>query len=161
MPDLLEHIRDRVVAAYGSLEDPNWFFVRRQWNADPYGAVRDEIAQRLRLRDDTDLNYDRSFVWLVDTADGGRVVRVSMVGPYAVVLTCRKWPLGCDVIVPGREVDNDDRTITAILVKHELLVLDAETLSSPMPLHGLLNVAPNECKVYHALFEDAEGVPGV
>jgi hypothetical protein len=145
-----EAFRESVVRAYGSLTTPNWAFVNDAVSRDPYGELARELVGFGDVADDTDVNYDVSFTYIVRRPRRPIVVRLSMVGPYALVLA-----VADDLDAPTTVIATADdtgslgeRAVVEFLAHKGFTLLDRETLERPIrftiddaqvvPLHRVL-----------------------
>jgi hypothetical protein len=110
---------------------------------DPYRPLRGRLTERWSLEDSTDIQYDLGWSWWLGA--GSRVVnlRLSFVGPYAVLLNS----LGTATIY--------DDDVLALVRDEGFLVLSREQLEAPVeiwsPEYG--------GELYEFLFEFDRGTP--
>lgn len=128
----LSAFRECIVRAYGSPGEPDWGFVRGVVARNPYGPLFDELALRFTVTDDTDVNCDVSFTFLIT---GKRVLslKLSMVGPYAVVLAVT----GTDPDAPLKVIarledcaDDDERALFQLVTRHGFRILTTDELET-------------------------------
>jgi len=128
----LSAFRESVVRAYGSVDKPDWGFVNDVVARSPYGPLFDELALRFSVEDDTDINCDVSFTFLV-TAERVLSLKLSMVGPYAVLLAVPSDDPDAPLQVISRleECANDDeRAVFQLVERHGFRILTAEELET-------------------------------
>jgi hypothetical protein len=97
---------------------------------EPYSPLFDELARKFPVEDDTDINDDVCFTFLV-TAARVLAVKLSMVGPYAVVMAVSSAePDAPLTVVPGPDAaaNDDERAVLRILGRHGFRVLTEEEL---------------------------------
>lgn len=148
----LAAFHESIIRSYGSTTNPNWSFVNDIVSRDPYGGVAEELARFGEVEDDTDVNCDVSFTYLVRRPQRPISVRLSMVGPYALVLvvTSDDPDAPLDVVAAVDDADSaDERAIVELLDGQGFTVLSSQTLerSIPFSLDGE-QFAP----LYRALF---------
>jgi len=153
---LLDEINAAVLAKYGSYSSPTFFFQRIEVDRDDYKAVMADVRKIFDVREDTDLNIDVCFVFMLK-ADARRwVLSMSMVGPYAAVF---RGIGDCGVsLVDTPSDDSLERDLFDILRKYSVDVLPRDVLETPCPLR-LGYVRPPETLIYHALFTDTDPLP--
>jgi hypothetical protein len=113
----------------------------------PYDAIVDQWRQRAEVEDLTDPNYDVSFAYAV----GPLVVRLSMVGPYALVLR-QERELWVTVESPAA----DTSFVSESLIAEGFMILRRDLLNTRVdiwPEEG------DELVVYNCLFDDGGEVP--
>ncbi|MDR8763477.1 hypothetical protein FEP90_05193 [Burkholderia multivorans] len=71
-----------VVEAYGSLEQPKYFFSRRWFEEPKYPEMLDFIKENYQFSEDTEPNADVSYSFVLKKGEEGAVMQVSFVGPY-------------------------------------------------------------------------------
>jgi hypothetical protein len=157
--DELAAFRECIVRSYGSVERPNWSFVNDVVSRNPYDGLTEELARFGHLEDDTDVNCDVSFTYLVRRRQRPISVRLSMVGPYALLLVATSdHPDGpLDVISTVDDAGSqDERAIVELLDQQGFKVMSGETLERTIRF-SLNNeqVAP----LYRALFSFEEEIP--
>lgn len=121
---------------FGRGDRPNYSGTLALIERDPYAEVREALAGRWRLTEYTDYNSDLSFNYSIEFSATGAEVRLSMVGPYAVVLS-----------TTGEVTDIPE--IAEVLVKAGFHLLDQPMLSRPVSLWG----PEYELPLYEYLFE--------
>ncbi|MFJ8579659.1 hypothetical protein [Micromonospora sp. NPDC093277] len=77
--------REQLLKSYGSLTDPVFHFVWNVADRKPYGEVFRRLSSICPVEDDTDINCDVCFTFIV-RCERVLIVKLSMIGPYAVVL---------------------------------------------------------------------------
>lgn len=149
-------IREAMARAYGSLDDPTFHFVGEALRGRPYRGLLTAIARHAPVRDDTIPDDDVSFGAILEGADVPRVLRLSMLGPFAVLL--RLPPGGRAEVVTAGSARGLERGLVDELSAHGFELLDRPTLEEPVAL-TLPKTPREECLVYQALFLDSDVVP--
>jgi hypothetical protein len=121
---------------------PNFSGTKAVLDRDPYRPLRDQFSERWRVADSTDLNYDVSFQWGLLDHPEPLTLRLSMVGPYAVIIR-----RGTELV--------DDPEIDAILVQAGFIKLSKDILSLPVPTWE----PEYSAALYEFLFAFDEGLP--
>lgn len=126
--------------------------------ARPYGPFERELQTSFEFDEDTDPDDDVSFGYVL-SQDGTRwVLRVSMVGPFALLMKLngdeRCEVISCldEVAVPG------DRQLLEMLKRYGIVALSRDVLESPMELM-LPNTSAEESQIYQVLFTDSDVLP--
>jgi hypothetical protein len=152
----VEHLR----SSYGSLTSPTRHFVLDTANRAPFTQVLRDLAELAPVEDDTDINCDVCFT-LIMTGVPPLFVKLSMVGPYAVVLLFGDDGLADQgrLLLPHRPHDTGDlvEKVFAILLNHGFVLPDAGLLESPAPI--TLTDDDGETLLYAALFEPDGDIP--
>lgn len=143
--------RESVVRAYGSLTTPSRAFVNDAVSRDPHSELARELARFGDVTDDTDANCDVSFTYIVRRPPRPIVVRLSMIGPYALVLAVAgDNPDAPPTVIatPDDTASQDERAVIELLAHKGFTLLDRETLERPIrftmddaqvvPLHRVL-----------------------
>jgi hypothetical protein len=110
---------------------------------DPYSPLRDRLSLTWQVEDLTDFQYDLGWSWWLRRSNTVRNLRLSFVGPYAVVLDAE-----------GREIDSDNELISAIQVDG-FIVLPSEELMAPVEIWSPEYTG----SLYEFLFEFDRGTP--
>lgn len=156
MSPVPERIREAMLRAYGSLDEPAFRFVGQALAERPYRGLLAAIARHGPVSDDTVPDDDVSFGVILDWADGRRVLRLSMLGPFALLL--RLPPERPAEVVTAGTARGAERGLVDDLSAHGFELLDRATLDAPVAL-TLPKTPPGECLVYQALFVDDDVVP--
>jgi len=129
-------------------------FVSAATRGQPYRDLVRDLSLEAGLTDDTDVNCDVCFSYVVE-AEPLLFVRLSMVGPYALLE--RLGPDGGrELITTGKDcASGTERAVHHLLVRHGLTLPSAAQLAAPVEL-DLPYV--EDASVYHALFTQ-EGTP--
>jgi hypothetical protein len=151
-----ERIRRQIEHVYGRLDEPFFGFTWSALEIRPYEELAARLAARFQAQDDTEVNDDVSFGLCLRLPDGPRVLRLSMVGPYALLLRTAQAP--AVVVEPGLAGSDEERELVGQLVQRGLELLDRTTLDARVPL-ALAKTPPEECRFYQALFVDSDVVP--
>ncbi len=155
---ILHDMRRRIEERYGSLASPRFSFVREAMAANPYASVVRRIEERFACEEDTDPNDDVSFGYVLRDPSGVWVLRLSMIGPYAVLMRQRRDG-SVEVVAPGTAVASEsERQLMHLLADAGVVVVDRRTLLEPVQL-ALSNTEPNRVRVYQALFTDTDVLP--
>ena len=154
MAKVLEIIQSK----YTSLAYPDFSFVEENLVQRPYEKILQELGQIFQVEEDTDTNDDVSFCYILKNADKMWILRLSMLGPYAVFL--RLHASGhlevVDQTTPG--VSESEKTLMTLLAGMSIHLLDRQALLYHVPL-SLCNTAPGNTRVYQALFTDSDILP--
>jgi len=133
--------------AYGDFTAPRRDFAREMVKRDPYAALLLDLSSAGDTEDDTDINHEVAFTYFVR---GSRllIVKLSMVGPYAVVLAFGVDGHGRGELIsrPGGPFES---RVLDVVAAHGFRLVPAEHLQTPVP------VVPGRAEVslYAALYE--------
>lgn len=155
----LEHILSVISTTYESLEDPQFFFVNEVIARCPYNAVIRQLEQWFLVEEDTDLNADVSFQYILKLGDNIWSLQLSMLGPYAAIYRVIKPGAAFKVLAPNTtSLSEADKVLMQVLRDNGILVLDQETLEYPVSLR-LSYTEPGNTRIYQALFGDYDVLP--
>jgi hypothetical protein len=135
--------------AYGDLTTPRRDFAREMVQRDPYSALLLDLSSAGDTEDDTDINHEVAFTYFVR---GNRllIVKLSMVGPYAVVLAFGDDGHGRGELIT-RPAGPFESRVLDLVAAHGFRLVPAEHLETPVPLAVVSGRA--EVSLYAALFE--------
>ncbi|WP_405016879.1 hypothetical protein OHV05_07045 [Kitasatospora sp. NBC_00070] len=144
----------RITTAYQDLRHPRRSFARTIARTGPYRDLVGELGSLAELVDDTDIDCDVCFSYLLEAAVPV-LVRISMVGPYAVL--ARAGQDGrIELITGDRDCRSDlERSALHVLLRHQVMVLSADQLEHPVALDLPEIDRPT---VHHALFSPEDGI---
>jgi hypothetical protein len=153
-----DEVMEWIRTAYGSLEQPCFGFIQAAASDPRYRELRTMLAERFELQRDTDLNSDVSFGYVLHIGVERWVLRVSMVGPYAMLL--RLHQPGDDLPVANSDPSSSEaeRQLIDAVERSGFRLLDRDLLSQPVPL-TLFNTAADRTRIYQALFVDTDFLP--
>jgi hypothetical protein len=135
-------ILELILRYFGLAATPDYSATLAIMRRDPYRPVREALATLWQVLDLTDYNSDLSFVYSMVGHPSGVTVRLSLVGPYAVILS----PSG-DVVAVD-EIAEIVREAGFVLLGKELLEVPVTAWSPEV-----------EGSVYEFLFEFDQGIP--
>jgi len=155
----MEDVITRIQSIYKSLEHPDFHFVAESLRRQPYDITIKQIKQTFEMEEDTDANDDVSFGYLLRSTDQQEwILRLSMVGPYAVVLRLSEGELP-EVIFPGKHsLTGQELKLFQLLSAQGIRVLSQAELMHPVAL-TLYNTDPSNVRLYQALFSDTDVLP--
>jgi hypothetical protein len=157
MTDRSDEIHRQIERVYGSLDEPQFNFVYAVLATRPYDALRARLAARFAVTDDTWPDDDVSFGFVLDTREGRRVLRLSMIGRYAMLL--RMVPgAPAEVVAAGTTPTDDEAHVMAELTRDGIDLLDRATLDQRVAL-VLFGAPKGETRLYQALFVDSDVIP--
>ncbi|GAA2208749.1 hypothetical protein GCM10009850_042070 [Nonomuraea monospora] len=151
-PDQLAALRDCLARAYGDLDHPTWHFVTEMAARQPYADVLRRLRADGEVTDDTDVNCDVSFTYLARRRRY-LTVRLSMVGPYAAILSSGADGLGPFQVISTRDqcADASEQAIFDLVSRSGFVILSREELQERMPIS--LRETGRPSTVYAAFFE--------
>ena len=131
-----------VIRYFGDGEVPNYGRTPPILLRDPYRPVRDEFASSWTVLDYTSFDSDLGFVWAIVGHSNTPTVRLSVVGPYALVTS----PEG-EVIRPPDLIE--------IIERQGFVLLERELLEEDVALWE----PGYQVSLYELIFEFDEGFP--
>jgi hypothetical protein len=146
--------------SYGDLSSPKRHFVLEAANRQPFETVMRELSRWCEVEDDTDINCDVCFTLIMRCAPP-LIVKLSMVGPYALVLSFGEDGLAAQgkTLSPERSSDPPgiaDR-VFEVLAEEGFIVVPEEQMEAMVPVAFSDN--DTETSLYAALFEPEGDVP--
>ncbi len=153
----LKQIHQDILKAYGSLTEPTFWFVQAALEKQPYREIIARLGAMFAMDDeDTDPNYDVSFGLIIRPPGSLLVLRLSMVGPYAVLMCSSNS--ASHVVEPANTNTENERRILGLLHEYGIDALDRATLEEPVSLL-LSDTSTENCRVFQALFTDTDILP--
>ncbi|MBP2337987.1 hypothetical protein JOF41_004165 [Saccharothrix coeruleofusca] len=137
--------------SYGDLSSPQRRFALEMANRQPFEGIAHELAEVGPVADDTDINCDVCFTYIVH-AERPLSVKLSMVGPYAVVLSSALDGQRGTVLVPARPpTGTPEARVMSVVAAHGFVIVPDEHLEARVPL--AVGEGRDEVTLYAALFE--------
>lgn len=152
--EIIAFIRDK----YGSLESPNFSFVEDAISRQPYQALIRRLSRVFSVEEDTDPNDDVSFMYVLTSGRRQWLLRMSMLGPYAVLFRLNDEDEPELVWDDWQATSDSEKEALGILSDMGIRVMSLEELSLRVPL-TLFNADPGNVRVYQALFTDTDVLP--
>ncbi|MFY0577710.1 hypothetical protein ACN28S_28415 [Cystobacter fuscus] len=155
----MKEIIDVIRSVYGSFENPDFHFVSEALRQRPYKQIASHLERMFKTEEDTDANDDVSFGYIL-RGHGQQewVLRLSMVGPYAVVLRL-SGNGSAEVVSPGAPtLEEQALKLLQVLSAQGIQVLSQDELMRPVTL-SLYNTDPGNVRIYQALFSDTDVLP--
>ena len=154
----VQEVMDVIRSHYKSLQSPDFSFVRDTLSKRPYEKVIRQISTPFQVEEDTDPNDDVSFGYVLTKGSERWVLRLSMLGPYAVLLRLHQ-AARIEVMAHRAHVSsNSEKDLMTTLADHSIRLLDRDALLIPVPMR-LFNAEPENTRVYQALFTDTDILP--
>jgi hypothetical protein len=155
---LVNEIINLIQKKYGSTDSPFFSFVQDMLSNQPYKFIIQEIKRIILVTEDTDPNDDVSFGYIIQNDKEYWSLRISMVGPYAVLMRI-KANGNCEALSPTvKNLSELERQIMKVISDNGITVLDQEILSIPVRLK-LFNTEESNTRIYQALFTDTDILP--
>jgi hypothetical protein len=143
--------------AYGDFASPNFGFVWDAMSNEAAATVFRELAESYTVVDDTDVNYQVCFTYVVHL-ERLVVVKLSMVGPYALVAAYDADGQSPGVLLDERHpASAAEARITDVVVAHGFTIIPAGELDCAVPL--VIREDRDEVSLYAALFEPEGEMP--
>ncbi len=141
---------------YVSLGRPDFTFVNKTIEANPYSLLLNKLKAMFEVEEITDINDDVSFNYVLSISGKQWVAKLSMVGPYAIVLKVLDNG-DSELVMPNSSVV-EEKKIISFLLENQLSILEQEILETSCPLK-LFNTEPENVSIYQALFSDTDVLP--
>lgn len=149
---------DVIERRYGTSGEPYFEFVERSITEQPYARLLHQLSEKFVIEDITDVNYDVSFVFVLQQIRLSYILRLSMLGNYGLLMKSDLGSKGYWSISTENLFDSNEEAIIKALQKNNVELLDQETLELPVKIK-LFNTAPEDVRVYQALFCDNDVLP--
>ncbi|TYB60549.1 hypothetical protein FXF51_30475 [Nonomuraea sp. PA05] len=145
-------LRECLIHTYGDLANPTWHFVTEMAARQPYADVLRTLRANGEVTDDTDVNCDVSFTYIA-RRKRYLTVRLSMVGPYAAILSSGEDGHGPFQVIskPDQCVDASERMIFDVVDQRGFEILSRGELRAGTPI--TLRETGQASTVYAAFFE--------
>lgn len=157
MKQNFEAIQAAILSKYRTLAEPQFHFIQLAADADEYRDVIQALGESFEVEEDTDTNYDVSFVLYLHGDFGILIVRLSMVGRYAALL--RVDPDNrAEIVSPEDPANHVERQVVETLQHCGVEVLTPNVLKRTIPL-ALSNEGGGDSRLYQALFDRTEVLP--
>lgn len=154
----VQAVMDVIRSNYKSLQSPDFSFVRDTIAKRPYEKILRQISKHFQVEEDTDPNDDVSFGYVLTKGGERWVLRISMLGPYAVLLRLHQ-AARIEVMAHRAQVSSSaDKELITTLADNSIRLLDRDALLIPVPMR-LFNAEPENTRVYQALFTDTDILP--
>ncbi|WNG16937.1 hypothetical protein [Cystobacter fuscus] len=157
-PDVsLSEIFARCLEKYGSLSSPSFLFVRQAADQAPYAALLERLKEWFEILDDTDLNDDVCFFYVLRRNGKVWSLLLSMVGPYGLFM--RADEPRCVVLTSASsDLPDIERTTMDVVRSEGVQLLGSHTLEQPIALN-LWPTEPDGVCLFQALFTDSSVFP--
>ncbi|WNZ64002.1 hypothetical protein QEG98_10075 [Myxococcus sp. MxC21-1] len=147
-----------IEARYGSLVKPRFDFVEVELKKDPHALLCERISRIAEVEDLTNVNDDVCFSYRLRSTDGVLWLRVSMVGPYFVLMRIAALGAHGRFVEPGGLKEGVEGQIFEMCVQEGLVPIDRETCERPIEML-MFKTEPERVRVFNALFTDADLLP--
>lgn len=154
-----QQIVDRVKEKYLSLIEPRFYFKRTAYAQRIYAHIEEEIGAIIVMEDETDINIDVSFQYVLRENKSLWGLQLSMVGLYAAIWRVVEYGKILQVIdATTNALEPIEQRIIETLTKNNIYVLDENSLSMHIPLQ-LPYIDPQNVRIYQALFTELDILP--
>ena len=148
---LFDTILRSVEFKYGSLDEPNYAFVKTEIRTTKQREILAKLEKKgTSIVDHTDINDDVS---INATLDGKLGLWLSLIGPFATLRRIKNGEKDRIIVAPNDCEDDLESLVISTAINEGVTFLDRETLLKPLPL-AVPNRPKEETRVYHALFSD-------
>ncbi|MEU2174960.1 hypothetical protein ABZ552_12125 [Nocardia sp. NPDC019219] len=150
---------DQLRESYRDFAAPKFRFVRDVTDQQPFGGVLKDLSAIGPVIDDTDTNCDVCFTFVVRGEQQFLSVRLSMVGPYAVILSFGADGCGKTALIGSGQpqMRPAEAAVVSVVTAHGFTLVPAHHLETCVPI--ALVRGREEVTLYAALFEPGAEVP--
>lgn len=152
MTGLLSCIREEALKCYHSFDEPDFSFVEKVHSRNPYINISNSLERVFDLDENTDVNDDVCFSYLLSKSQWSWLLQLSMVGRYSILKFASEENLSLD-IEHQIEVRKIEKSICEVLSENGIVILSKE-IAQAVLVPG--NAFWNEGTVYQLLFSDLE-----
>lgn len=153
---------ESLVAAYGSLEEPNYSFMEKRYKSLLRHPFLGDLLSRYFVKDDTDLNDDAALHLRVLHNEGSMMVCLSFVDSWAMLFRLEMLnPVYAQVIEPSSSPALlAEREVMTLLEQHGFKLITRREAASHVEMN-LFNTNRADACLYHAIVADDGIVPSV
>jgi len=141
---------------YKSFDKPDFQFVSKAVDENPYANIVQEISNIVDVNENTDINDDVCFSYLLKYKNNMWALQFSMIGLFGVFMRVNNncntllTQLTENGIIENQIIDN--------LLNNHIQLLDQELLEMPVNI-SLFNTESDNTKIYQMLFSDMDFLP--
>jgi len=151
--------RDYIAAAYKSLDQPDFSFVKRGFSSRPYDPLVKRLRDYAAIEEIAEADDDVCFSYLLKGRDALWKLDLSLVGPFGIFVRLRSRVARHDFLHYGKaDLTGFETKILDLLKGAGIKLLTSVDLSLPLPM-TLFNTERQEVRLYHALFSDRSRLP--
>jgi hypothetical protein len=155
----ISDIEQVVRGVYKSLESPDFSFVQKALDSNPYRELVESLTSNYSVIDNTDPNDDVCFSLELEGGNHKWLLQLSMIGRYAAC--CRLSSSGhVDEVLSSvtGDVIDDELELRKLLSDHKVRLMTRGEMEKPINL-SLINTEPEDVCIYQALFSDTDIYP--
>lgn len=158
MDSIDSKLYETIKRAYTSLEVPNFSFIEKALDANPYIEVITSLQQKFSVEDKTDINYDISFSLLIDSNNESWLLQLSMVGRYAALFRLTKSGDIETTVTNCHSENYYENEILNLLVLSDIELLSQQTMAKSINFKRI-DSCQSRFNLYQVLFVDTEVMP--
>lgn len=147
----IDEIMTSMRSSYGSLSEPDFSFIELDKLISPLLELRNWLDDA-KVTEDTDLDTDVCFSFLIESNKAERFLQLSLVGPFACIRILGKVDRYLSL---SDELDPVDVRIIEFLQYKDFALVEPSILSRPVPELVLFNTDKRIVSIYHGLFSDS------
>ena len=140
-------VKEHIVAAYGAASNPNYSFVAKVFNKQPYKEVMTGLSTHFIIEDITEINYDVSFSYVLKKQNE-YLLQLSMIAKFFVLFELATGRKMTQVV--NEASDSDEEYIFLFLEKNGFIRIDETIMASSTDLVDV--ESGSKLNVYQALF---------
>ena len=151
--------KEYLTSAYKSMEQPDFSFVKRVFNARPYEPLIRKMRDYAAIEECTHSEDDVCFSYFLKGRTNLWKMDLSLVGPFAIFVRLRSRIEEQDFLYPAKSDLADFETkIITMMTQYNIRLLTSQDLRIEVPI-GLYSSAKEKPRLYHALFSDTDKLP--
>lgn len=156
--DLMKY-REAIAAAYKSFEQPDYSFVKHAFSARPYDPLIRRLRDYAAIEECTEGEEDVCFSYLLKGRAQLWKLDLSVIGPFGIFVRLKARVGRDDFLHYSRgDLAGFETRILDLLKGGGIRLMTADELDTALPM-TLYNTAPNQVRLYQALFSDRERLP--
>lgn len=151
--------KDYLTSAYKSMEQPDFSFVKRVFNARPYEPLIRKMRDYAAIEECTHSEDDVCFSYFLKGRTNLWKMDLSLVGPFAIFVRLRSRIEEHDFLYPAKaDLADFEIKIISMMTQYNIRLLTSQDLRIEVPI-GLFSSAKDKPRLYQALFSDTEKLP--
>jgi hypothetical protein len=157
--DRLSAYREFISAAYKSLEQPDFSFVKQGFSARPYDPLIKRLRDYAVVEEAIEADDDVCFSYLLKGQSSLWKLDLSLVGPFGLFVRLKARVTPDDFLFYGKaDATAFERKVLDLARGAGIRLLTTDELSLQVPL-ALFNTARESVRLYQALFCDRNALP--
>jgi hypothetical protein len=148
-----------VTAAYKSLKQPDFAFVKKTKSQRPYETILRRLRDYAAIEENIDTDDDVCFSFLLKGRNALWKLDLSMIGPFAIFVRLKSQITEGDFLhTSSPDLTGFESKIVEILTSGGIRLMHTKDLQVKVPLK-LFNTPAEQVSLYQALFTDRPELP--